>query len=98
MRMQTMVLALLLGACGSASGQEVPVDTSSGGSGGSAAAPDLRITSCDLREETAPGSDTYWEWVEFDVDPGKTEVTVCHGAAADTGSWAAPTCWRCTDD
>ena len=34
MRMHTMVLARLLGACGSASGQEVPVDTSSGGSGG----------------------------------------------------------------
>lgn len=72
------------------------MDTGGAGSGGTATVPDLRITSCDLREEVAPGSGTYWEWTEFDVVPGVTEVTVCYEPAADTGPHAVPACNRFT--
>lgn len=70
------------------------MDTGGAGSGGTAAAPDLRITSCDLREEVAPGSGTYWEWAEFDVVPGKTEITVCRKGVGDIGPQAEPWCSR----
>jgi len=61
-----MILALLLGACGSASGQELPMD---GGEPDDGGVPDT-VVACEFEGDERT-------WAEFPVNPGVTEVTVC---------------------